>query len=105
MGRQARPRNHAPDPGAALPGCAVKNCGTITFPLEQLMNARFKGLVSLCCLWFITSTATAGEPETRPVKKSIRANDGVNLVCEVRGQGDTALIFLHGWCGDREYWK
>jgi pimeloyl-ACP methyl ester carboxylesterase len=29
----------------------------------------------------------------------------VNIVCEVRGKGDTALLFLHGWCGDRAYWK
>ena len=39
------------------------------------------------------------------VKKTIRAVDGLGLVGEVRGQGDTALVFLHGWCGDREYWK
>jgi pimeloyl-ACP methyl ester carboxylesterase len=39
------------------------------------------------------------------VKKTIRAGDGLGLLCEVRGQGDTALVFLHGWCGDREYWK
>src|SRR3984893_19335765 len=38
-------------------------------------------------------------------KKTIRASDGLGLLCEVRGQGDTALVFLHGWCGDREYWK
>src|SRR4051794_17516577 len=39
------------------------------------------------------------------VRKTIRAADGLPLVCDVRGKGDTALIFLHGWCGDREYWK
>jgi pimeloyl-ACP methyl ester carboxylesterase len=38
-------------------------------------------------------------------KKTIRAGDGLGLLCEVRGHGDTALVFLHGWCGDREYWK
>jgi pimeloyl-ACP methyl ester carboxylesterase len=31
--------------------------------------------------------------------------DGLEIVGEVRGQGDAALVFLHGWCGDREYWK
>jgi pimeloyl-ACP methyl ester carboxylesterase len=36
---------------------------------------------------------------------TFRADDGLEIVGEVRGQGDTALIFLHGWCGDREYWK
>ena len=38
-------------------------------------------------------------------KKTFRADDGLEIVGEVRGQGDTALIFLHGWGGDREYWK
>jgi hypothetical protein len=45
-----------------------------------------------------------GEPDTKPVKKTFRADDGLEIVGEVRGQGDAALIFLHGWCGDREYW-
>jgi pimeloyl-ACP methyl ester carboxylesterase len=49
--------------------------------------------------------ASGGEPDAKPVKKTVRADDGLNLVCEVRGKGDTALVFLHGWCGDREYWK
>jgi sigma-B regulation protein RsbQ len=43
--------------------------------------------------------------ESSFAKKTIRAGDGLGLVCEIRGQGDTALVFLHGWCGDREYWK
>src|SRR5439155_812335 len=44
-------------------------------------------------------------PAAKPDKKTVRADDGLNLVCETRGQGDTALVFLHGWRGDREYWK
>jgi pimeloyl-ACP methyl ester carboxylesterase len=40
-----------------------------------------------------------------PASRIVTAQDGLNLVCEMRGQGDTALIFLHGWCGDRTYWK
>jgi sigma-B regulation protein RsbQ len=42
---------------------------------------------------------------TMRTQKSFRADDGLEIVGEVRGQGDTALVFLHGWCGDREYWK
>src|SRR5271165_2311662 len=38
-------------------------------------------------------------------RQTFRADDGLEIVGEGRGQGDTALIFLHGWCGDREYWK
>lgn len=38
-------------------------------------------------------------------RKTVRSQDGLNLVCEVGGQGKVALLFLHGWCGDRAYWK
>jgi pimeloyl-ACP methyl ester carboxylesterase len=48
---------------------------------------------------------SGGEPDAKPVKRTFRADDGLEIVREVRGQGDTALVFLHGWCGDREYWK
>jgi pimeloyl-ACP methyl ester carboxylesterase len=69
------------------------------------MNARLTGIVtSIACL-FLASAVLGGEPADKPVKKTIRADDGLEIVCEVRGQGDTALVFLHGWCGDREYWK
>ena len=36
---------------------------------------------------------------------TFRADDGLEIVGEVGGQGHTALVFLHGWRGDREYWK
>jgi pimeloyl-ACP methyl ester carboxylesterase len=36
---------------------------------------------------------------------TFRADDGLEIVGDVRGRGDTALVFLHGWCGDREYWN
>jgi pimeloyl-ACP methyl ester carboxylesterase len=70
------------------------------------MNARLTAVVSsFACLWLLTSPSIGAEPDTKVEKKTIRTDDGVNLVCEVRGQGDTALVFLHGWCGDRAYWK
>jgi pimeloyl-ACP methyl ester carboxylesterase len=69
------------------------------------MNARRIGMVSsIFCLWIVAS-AIGDEPDARPVKKTVRAGDGLNLICEVRGRSDTALVFLHGWCGDRAYWK
>jgi pimeloyl-ACP methyl ester carboxylesterase len=49
--------------------------------------------------------ATAIGDEVKPAKTVVRASDGVNIVCDVRGQGDTALVFLHGWCGTRDWWK
>jgi pimeloyl-ACP methyl ester carboxylesterase len=53
----------------------------------------------------MASAVTGGQPDAKPVRKTVRAEDGLSLVCEVHGQGDTALVFLHGWCGDRVYWK
>ena len=53
----------------------------------------------------LQSLRFGGEPDGKPVKRTFRADDGLEIVGEVRGQGDTALVFLHGWCGDREYWK
>jgi pimeloyl-ACP methyl ester carboxylesterase len=31
--------------------------------------------------------------------------DGVSIAYEVRGEGEPALVFIHGWCCDRSYWK
>src|SRR5262245_16425259 len=69
------------------------------------MNARLTGMASSVACFFLASAVVGGEPADKPVKKTVRADDGLDIVCEVRGQGDTALVFLHGWCGDREYWK
>jgi pimeloyl-ACP methyl ester carboxylesterase len=69
------------------------------------MNARLTGTASSLACLFLVLAVTRGEPTDKPVKKTIRADDGLGIVCEVRGRGDTALVFLHGWCGDREHWK
>ena len=31
--------------------------------------------------------------------------DGVSIAYEVRGEGEPALVFVHGWCCDRSYWN
>jgi sigma-B regulation protein RsbQ len=53
----------------------------------------------------MSSALKHSEGPSKPVKKTFRANDGLEIVGEVRGRGDVALVFLHGWCGDHEYWK
>jgi pimeloyl-ACP methyl ester carboxylesterase len=69
------------------------------------MLLRLTALVfSIVCL-SLTATAPATQGDGKPIKKTIAAEDGLPIVCEIRGKGDTALVFLHGWCGDREYWK
>jgi sigma-B regulation protein RsbQ len=62
-------------------------------------------LIGTTCLCFLSLTANGGESYAKPTRKVVRAEDGLNIVCEVRGKGETALVFLHGWCGDQEYWK
>jgi pimeloyl-ACP methyl ester carboxylesterase len=69
------------------------------------MTTRFPTLASSVACLFLAAAATGGEPDTKPAKKTLRAADGLGLVVEVRGKGDTAFVFLHGLCGDREYWK
>jgi sigma-B regulation protein RsbQ len=70
------------------------------------MNARRTRItLAICCLCLMASAVIAAERDAQPTKKIVRADDGLSLVCDARGKGDTALIFLHGWCGDREYWK
>ena len=53
----------------------------------------------------MSSAPTHSNGPSKSVKKTFPADDGLEIVGDVRGQGDTALVFLHGWCGDREYWK
>ena len=65
------------------------------------MNLRFIGVTSSIACLFLASAAAGDEP----VKKAVKAGDGLSIACDVRGKGDTALVFLHGWGGDREYWK
>jgi pimeloyl-ACP methyl ester carboxylesterase len=76
-----------------------------TLEEELSVNARLTGMVSVISCLVLASAVIGDEPAAKPVKRTVRAADGLNLVCEVRGHGDTALVFLHGWCGDREYWK
>ncbi len=69
------------------------------------MNPRSTRLLCLTACLLVAAPAIAGESKATAAKKNIRAEDGLNLVCEVSGKGDIALLFLHGWCGDRAYWK
>jgi pimeloyl-ACP methyl ester carboxylesterase len=51
----------------------------------------------------LTSTASTGEPAI--VERTIRAPDGVSIAFDVRGRGETALVFIHCWACDRSFWR
>ena len=36
---------------------------------------------------------------------TVRSDDGVAISYEVCGEGEPALVFVHGWSCDRSYWK
>ena len=71
-------------------------------PMTRMLLGLLLGIAS-SALW----STNAGVPDAAlsPARRTVTAKDGLHLVCELRGRGDIALIFLHGWCGDREYWK
>jgi len=37
-------------------------------------------------------------------KESVRSKDGIKISYEVRGCGNVALVFIHGWCSNRSFW-
>jgi pimeloyl-ACP methyl ester carboxylesterase len=60
-------------------------------------------LLPLACVLSVAPAVRADD--TKPVKATVRSADGLTIAYDVRGKGDTALVFLHGWCGDRQSWK
>jgi 2-polyprenyl-6-methoxyphenol hydroxylase-like FAD-dependent oxidoreductase/pimeloyl-ACP methyl ester carboxylesterase len=72
----------------------VRPDGYVGFASGKHASAR--QLDAYCRQWL-------GAP--KPVKQTFRADDALEIVGDICGEGDTALVFLHGWCGDREYWK
>lgn len=37
-------------------------------------------------------------------KEYARSKDGLKISYEVRGCGNVALVFIHGWCSNRSFW-
>jgi pimeloyl-ACP methyl ester carboxylesterase len=69
------------------------------------MKAQMIGLILSTTCSSLVTVGLAGNGSAAQATKTVRAEDGLNIVCEVRGKGDTALVFLHGLSGDRAYWK
>ena len=47
----------------------------------------------------------AGSPATPPAVGTVAADDGIPIAYEVHGEGDPTLVFIHGWCCNRAFWK
>jgi pimeloyl-ACP methyl ester carboxylesterase len=61
------------------------------------MRSWFLGVALLS----LAPTAVAAEVETG----TAAARDGLEIAYDVRGAGSTALVFVHCWACDREFWR
>ena len=70
--------------------------------MDRLSSTMFKAprqvTVALVSV-FIVSCASSNSV------RSVAGAGGVQIVYEVTGRGDTALVFVHGWSCDRTYWR
>jgi pimeloyl-ACP methyl ester carboxylesterase len=54
-------------------------------------------------LW--SCTDQTNKKKATPQQKIKVENDGVNIVYDDSGDGDTTLLFIHGWAINKSYWK
>ncbi|MEO5563861.1 MAG: alpha/beta hydrolase [Chitinophagaceae bacterium] len=52
---------------------------------------------AIACLWCCTSEKKDPHPQVK--------NKNVSIAYQRTGSGDTALVFVHGWCINKEYWQ
>jgi pimeloyl-ACP methyl ester carboxylesterase len=67
-------------------------------------------LVGQLALLYLVLTSCQKDADTTmkvsdPIVDSVESADGVMIHYEVLGAGEPTLVFVHGWCGDRSYWK
>jgi len=67
---------------------------------------------ALTCLILVFSIFAATRCQATPAKAPndtsesfIIAADSVSIAYETRGSGNTALVFVHGWCSDHTLWR
>lgn len=53
----------------------------------------------------LVAACNKGSPKSGPGSGTASSVDGVPIAYEVRGQGPTTLVFVHGWSCDRNYWR
>jgi pimeloyl-ACP methyl ester carboxylesterase len=53
----------------------------------------------------LVAACTKASPKSGVEPGTASSADGVPIAYEVRGQGPTTLVFVHGWTCDRNYWR
>jgi len=41
----------------------------------------------------------------KPIESTVLAQDSVSIAYDVRGDGNITLVFIHGWCSNRTFWR
>jgi len=62
-------------------------------------------LVILFCFTFSCQQVQEEAEEPTIIVDTAISADGISIAYEVRGEGELALVFIHGWCCDRSYWN
>jgi pimeloyl-ACP methyl ester carboxylesterase len=69
---------------------------------------KYNPLLSICTIALLLqfSCHPSGPGTTKATTEKIQITDqGVNIAYDDTQQGDTTLLFVHGWCIDKSYWK
>ncbi len=59
----------------------------------------------LCLLLLLTCACTALHAREGGAARRVASFDGLEIAYEVAGEGSPALVFVHGWCGNRGHWR
>lgn len=59
----------------------------------------------LICLSLLNACIKDKEKKQKPVEKIAISNNGVSINYDMCGEGDTTLLFVHGWCINHSYWE
>ncbi|HEY2347432.1 MAG TPA: alpha/beta hydrolase [Puia sp.] len=58
-----------------------------------------KNAFQILAIFFLITSCSSKEQKLIPVK-----NGDVNIAYHISGKGDTAIVFVHGWSINKEYW-
>lgn len=80
-----------------------------TDPRTALVALAFATALAACAPEPEPAPPPAPEPEAaapaEPAAGSVTVPDGVEIAYEARGAGDVAVVFLHCWACNRDYWR
>lgn len=70
---------------------------TTLFPRRAFLRATAIGVA-------LGATGQAFATAAAPATSAVRSGDLTRIVYQAQGQGDVALVFIHGWSCDASYW-